>query len=191
MNTYTSERDTELALAKKIIQGDSEAIQIFVTQYTDDVYRFIFNQVGGVAQDAEDIVQETFIAALKSMRRFKGKSKLRTWLFSIAVHKALDQQRWYARRPQVELSEAALSNFTKGPMPELVVEKTESLQALRQALMQLPPHYRTALVLKYIEALSVQDIATVMQRSLKSVESILVRARRALATIIKDDYVTA
>ena len=186
MNTYTKEQDAESALVKKLIQGDASAIQNLVACYADDVYRFVFNQVGGIAQDAEDIVQETFIAALKSIRRFRGKSKLRTWLFSIAVHKVIDQQRWQARRPQIELSEDMLALFTEGPMPERIVEKMEMRQSLRQALMQLPPHYRTALVLKYIESLSVREIANIMQRSIKSVESILVRARRALESIIEE-----
>jgi len=190
MNTYTKERNAESALIKKLIQGDAHAIQTLVTSYTDDVYRFVFNQVGGIEQDAEDIVQETFIAALKSIRRFQGKSKLRTWLFSIASHKVIDQQRWQARRPQLELSENTLARLTKGPMPEQIVEKIETRQALRQALLQLPPHYRTALVLKYIEALSVREIANIMQRSIKSVESILVRARRALETIVEEQNVT-
>ena len=191
MSKYTSEREVESALVKRLIRGDPEAIQTLVMQYTDDVYRFVFNQVGGSIQDAEDIVQETFIAALKSIHSFRKDSKLRTWLFSIATHKVIDQQRWQARRPYTELSDETIALFAGGPIPEQIIETAEMRQALRQALMQLPPHYRTALILKYVEALSVDDIAVIMQRSFKSVESILVRARRALMSIVEEHNVVS
>ncbi len=177
----------EYPLVSRLIQGDPTAITEFVEQYADEVYRFIYHQVGGVVQDAEDIVQETLIAALDSIHRFRGNSKLRTWLFSIAVHKVADFQRQINRRPETVPSDAAAPLPTEDLSPEQAMEHLEARSKVHQALLRLPPHYRTALVLKYIEEMPVREICQVMARSEKSVESILVRARRLLSQIIKEE----
>ncbi len=185
MNTTENQEQAERQLVSRLIQGDSKAIAEFVQQYADDVYRFIYHQVGGITQDAEDIVQITMIAALNSMHRFRGDSKLRTWLFSIAAHKVLDFRRRTGRRPQTIPHDATAPFQTDDLSPEQAVEQAEARQKMRQALLQLPPHYSTALVLKYVEDMSVREICQVMQRTEKSIESILVRARRLLAEIIE------
>lgn len=173
---------TELELAQRLVRGDPDAIAEWVAAYSDDLYRFVYHQVGGSQQDAEDIVQETFIAALKAIRSFRGDSKLRTWLFSIAAHKIADAYRTAAHRPQIaETTEDMIETVGGGAIPERIFEQSETRAVVRQGLALLPPHYRTALVLKYVEGLSVDDMAQVMRRSGKSIESILGRARRMLA----------
>lgn len=172
-------------LIQGLVLGDPDAVAALVRQYADDVYRFVYNQVGGSAQDAEDVVQETFVAALKAIRRFRGNSKLRTWLFSIASHKAIDHRRRMSRQVQVSTHEMVVPLPAEQVLPEQAVERFEVRQAVRQALLQLPPHYRTALILKYVEEMPVREMAVVMKRSIKSVESVLVRARRLLAQIFE------
>ncbi len=172
-------------LVQGLVLGDPDAVAVLVRRYADDVYRFVYNQVGGSAQDAEDVVQETFVAALKAIHRFKGDSKLRTWLFSIAAHKAIDHRRRTSRHVEVSTHEMMLPLPAEQLLPEQAVERFEVRQAVRQALLQLPPHYRTALILKYVEEMPVREMAVVMKRSIKSVESVLVRARRLLAQIFE------
>ena len=184
MKAAKNPENIESQLVSRLTQGDSAAVAEFVERYTDDVYRFVYHQVGGGAQDAEDIVQETFVAALKAIHRFRGDSKLRTWLFSIASHKVADMYRRAGRRPKIVPLDVASSLHAKDPYPEQVVEHREARQRVRQALLQLPPHYRTALVLKYVQDMRVREICQVMQRSEKSVESILGRARRLLSKIL-------
>ncbi len=175
-------------LVQELVQGNPEAVEELVARYADDIFRFVYNQVGGSAQDAEDVVQETFIAALKAVRRFRGDSTLKTWLFSIASHKAADHQRRVGRHPQINMQDMTYPLHTDGPLPEQLFERFEIRQTLRQALLYLPAHYRTALILKYVEELSVREIAHIMKRSVKSVESILVRARRLLAQIFEGKH---
>jgi len=186
--SYEGQQDLDRALADRLVEGDPDAVATLVEQYADDLYRFVYNQVGGSEQDTEDIVQDTFIAALKAIRRFRGDSKLRTWLFSIAVHKAMDRKRYLARRPQIPLQDVTFSLPASEDKPEQLLERFEMRQAVRQALLQLPHHYRAALVLKYVEEMTVKEIAQIMDRSVKSVESILVRARRRLAEIFEGRY---
>jgi RNA polymerase sigma-70 factor (ECF subfamily) len=175
-------------LVQRLASGDPEAVEELVRLYADDVYRFVYNQVGGSAQDAEDVVQETFVAALKAIRRFKGDSKLRTWLFSIAAHKAIDHRRRTSRHVEISTQDVVIPLPAEQVLPEQAVERFEVRQAVRQSLLQLPSHYRTALILKYVEEMPVREMALVMKRSIKSVESILVRARRLLAQIFEGKH---
>ena len=188
MKAAENQENIEHQLVSRLIQGDPAAVAEFIEQYTDKVYRFVYHQVGGLAQDAEDIVQETFVAALKAIHRFRGDSKLRTWLFSIAAHKTADLQRRAGRRPETVPQDMASSVQAEDPYPEQAMEHLEARQRVRQALTEIPPHYRTALVLKYVEDMPVREIGQVMQRSEKSVESILVRARRSLSKRLEDKH---
>ncbi len=188
MKAAENRKNIERQLTTRLTQGDPAAVVELVERYADDVYRFVYHQVGGIAQDAEDIVQETFMAALNAIHRFRGDSKLRTWLFSIAAHKVADLRRRIRRRPEIVSQDAATSLQAEDPPPEQAVEHLEARQRVHQALLQLPPHYRTALVLKYVQDMRVREIGRVMQRSEKSVESILVRARRLLSKILEDGH---
>lgn len=181
-------QSADIQLIQQLAQGDPDAIRILVDRYSDAVYRFVYHQLGGSTQDTEDIVQETFVSALQAIHRFRGDSKLQTWLFSIAAHKVVDQQRRVTRRPQVALQDVESSLLTEEALPESVLENSEQRLTIRQSLLQLPPHYRTVLILKYVDDASVHDIAKIMKRSEKSIESILTRARRLLAKIFKGKY---
>ena len=175
---------SEVALMGRLAEGDPDAAEKFVADHADALYRFVYHQVGGVVQDAEDIVQETFLAAVRQAGRFRGQSRLRTWLFSIASHKVVDhwrRQRRYAELPLLTEQQVADGGVTQ----EMSIEQMEMCQVVRQGLLHLPPHYRTALILRYVEGFSVAETARVMQRSVKSVESILVRARRKLAEVLR------
>jgi len=152
-----------LQLASRLMQGDPAAVVELVERYADALYRFVYNQVGSV-QDAEDIVQDTFIAALRAIRRFRGESRLAT-----VPHEML---------PVLQ---------EPNPQPEQVLEELELHQMVRQALLKLPLHYRTALILKYVEDMSVNEISKIMHRSQKSVESVLVRARRLFSDLIGEE----
>ena len=126
------DEEFERQLVRRLAAGEPEAVEDLVHRYADDVYRFVFNRVGGSAQDAEDVVQETFIAALDAIGNFKGDSKLRTWLFSIASHKAIDQQRWFARRPEVDLQDKTFFLSADDPLPSQAFARFEVRQAVRR-----------------------------------------------------------
>jgi len=176
----------EKALLARLRQGDPEAAAELFDRYFDRIYRFVYHQVGGRHADAEDVVQETFIAALRSLPTFRGESQLYTWLYRIATFKVADfyrhRRRDTERRARFSLDDWKLIHGDLSP--EQLLQEEEARQQVWAALAALPDHYREALVLKYIEGLSVEEVAQVMGRSFKSVESILVRARRALANLL-------
>lgn len=170
---------------QRLAHRDPDAAAEIVQRYADAVYRFIYHQVGGVVEDAEDLTQETFLAALQSAHRFRGDSRLRTWLFRIAAHKIADHWRSRSRKPsELPLEDWLPAASEEASLPE-VLEETEICDRVRATLLTLPPHYRTALVLRYVEEMPVAEMARVMERSPKSVESILIRAKQMLTQALK------
>ena len=185
-------RAQEAELVSRLRQGDSDALQQLYLRYVDRLYSLIFHQVGRNKAVAEDIVQETFIAALNSASKFRGRSQFYTWLCSIAYHKITDFYRQQGREnqhaeppskiPAKELEQIAVSE----PTILSKIESQEAQQTVEQALSRLPLDYRQALLFKYVEQMPVSEISLVMRRSPKSVEGLLTRARQTLrATLVK------
>ena len=180
------EQDVEML--KRLHDGDRTAMAELYDRYFDRVYSLVFNQVDRNRDTAEDIVQETFLAALKSAKGFKGRSSAYTWLCSIAYHKVADHYRRQSRERKrmvsgVDVDTIDVSdNPGRQPQPDSLIESAETRQIVNEALAKLPWDYRQVLILKYVEELSVQEISQIMDRSPKSVEGLLTRSRKALQT---------
>jgi len=178
----------EAEVVKQLRCGDSTAVERLYNAYFDRIYSLVFNRVGGDQHTAEDIVQETFLAALKSAGKFRGQSKLYTWLCSIAYHKLSDFYRRQGREAQHQIQRQGihtleLDQIQDGePVAPGPVESEEARQIIEQALLSLPLDYQHVLTFKYIEDMSVREISQIMDRSPKSVEGLLSRARQELRT---------
>jgi RNA polymerase sigma-70 factor (ECF subfamily) len=177
----------EAKLIKKLRSGDSRAREEFYNIYRNRLYFVVLEQVDRDRALAEDLVQETFLAALSSLDKFRGDSQLYTWLRSIAFHKINDFYRHQAREPKPQESPPDFDAMkqleqTGGdePAPLTVMESEEIRQSVHQALEGLPQDYQEVLVLKYLEEMPVLEISQVMGRSPKSVEGLLSRARKAM-----------
>jgi RNA polymerase sigma-70 factor (ECF subfamily) len=170
-------------LVEKLKSGDSEAVVELYTTYADRIYSLVFNQVDRNRDAAQDIVQETFLAASKSARKFNGRSKVYTWLYSIAHRKVADFYRRKKReaRYQTESSDGHIDPGSGGePLVTEIMEAEEKNRFIQGTLSSLPLHYKEVLILKYVEEMPVAEISQVMGRSPKSVEGLLTRARREL-----------
>lgn len=180
------ERDAEML--ERLRGGDGAAMAELYDRYFDRVYSLVFNQVDRNREVAEDIVQETFLAALKSAKGFKGRSSAYTWLCSIAYHKVADHYRRQSRERKRMVSGIDVDtvddveNPGRQPQPDSLIESAETRQVVNEALSRLPWDYRQVLILKYVEEMSVQEISQVMDRSPKSIEGLLTRSRKALQT---------
>jgi len=176
--------EDEQGLVQQLQQGKPDAVDRLCALYADRLYRHIYHRVGQDTAAAEDVLQETLLAALRGIKRFRGNARLATWLYSIAGHKAADWHRRQARQRRwqqpLSASMEELSKIDEAPLPEEVVEREDVRAAVQAALEQLHPHYHEVLRLKYFEDHSVAEISEITGKSFKSVESTLVRARRAL-----------
>ena len=180
------EQDADML--RRLHGGDRTAMAELYDRYFDRLYSLVFNQVDRNRDIAEDIVQETFLAALKSAKGFKGRSSAYTWLCSIAYHKVADHYRRQSRERKRMVSGIDVDtvddteNPGRQPQPDSLIESAETRQVVNEALAKLPWDYRQVLILKYLEEMSVLEIGQIMDRSPKSIEGLLTRSRKALQT---------
>jgi len=176
-------RDEDADLTARLRQGERDAVQDLYLRYVDRLYSFVFHQVRRNKNITEDIVQETFLAALNSVSRYRGESKPFTWLCGIAYHKIGDFYR-RQRRGAEDVGLRSATEVEKIPAREEPTldkfESEETKEVVEQALSGLPLHYRQVLLFKYVEEMPVMEIGEIMRRSSKSVEGLLTRAREAL-----------
>lgn len=185
-NTKTRDRTQESDLLQRLQGNDPSAIEELYTTYFDRLYSLVYNQVDRDRSITEDIVQETFLAAVKSSKRFRGQSSTYTWLCSIAYHKVADFYRRKAREGKhrdLSFNVDALESGEqprKNPQPTDPTSSIDTSIVVQQAMASLPPDHRQVLLLKYVEEMSVVEISRMMGRSPKSIEGLLARARKAL-----------
>jgi RNA polymerase sigma-70 factor (ECF subfamily) len=172
----TSEAD----LVARLRAGDEDAAHEFFDRYSARIRRFIANSLGGAADEADDILQETFIALADALPFFRGDSSLFTFACGIAHRKVLSFIRTNARRAR--LIRAAPIN--EDPNPQHAGADRE----FSRALAELRPEYREVLLLKYVEEIGVSEIARILRLSEHAVESRLARARKALRKSLKEAY---
>lgn len=176
----------ENELIKLILQGESDKFRIFVEKYRQMVFRtcmgFVHNK-----EDADDLTQEVFIQAYRSLPDFKMKSAFSTWLYRIAVNASLNKVRRSGRISFIDRIESLFGSDSPGAGqlfdtddPENIIIKKEHSQWLQRALDSLPEKQRTAIVLSKYDDLSQKEIAEIMKTSEGAVEALLHRAKKNL-----------
>lgn len=170
--------------------GDAKAFDILVTRYANDVYALLL-RITEDTKEAEDLMQETFLSALKAVQKFRGEADLKTWLFRIAINKSKNRFRWWKRRKrektvsldapigesETPLSETFSSDFNT---PEENILQKEREKVLVKALNSLPEIFREAVILCDIEGLSYEEIAATLEINLGTVKSRIARGREEL-----------
>jgi RNA polymerase sigma-70 factor (ECF subfamily) len=181
---------TELRAGKADRMGSAEGTDAAALYrlYLKDVFQYVARRVP--RQEAEDITMQVFAAALEALPRFRSECPPRLWLLRIAHRKVVDALRRRAvrretlasdlspREPGEDLMVEALATAVEGP--EAALQRLEAQRVMRQLVEQLNRDQREALLLQYVEGLSVAEIAVVMGRSAAAVSSLLQRARATL-----------
>ena len=182
----------DLLLRDRIVRGERAAAEAFLAVHLDPLYEFVHYRVGGDIHRVEDVVQDTLLTALQRIGAFDGRSSLSTWLCGIAKNKIRAARRDRPTRSLddvLETSEseidAILAEIEREPLPDAVLEASETRDLVGATLSSLPPEYRRALLAKYVEDLSVSEIAGRAGKSEKATESTLTRARAAFARIFE------
>ncbi|MGB5005527.1 MAG: RNA polymerase sigma factor [Ferruginibacter sp.] len=174
--------------------GDESAFTKLVNEYEDMVY----NTALGIVQqadDADDITQEVFIQVYQSISSFKSDSKFSTWLYRIAVSKALDHEKKKKRKKRFGFVQSLFGGDGEEQVhpvefdhPGIQAEKKESAAALFRALKQIPDNQRIVFSLHKLEGQSNREIAAIMNTSLQAVESLMSRAKASLKKELNDYY---
>lgn len=170
---------TDAALVRAARLGDEEAFRVIVDRHGPAMYRYALRMVGSET-DAAEATQEALVSAWKDIGSFAGRSALRTWLIRLVHRRAVDLSR--KRRP-TPVGDDLMSAIAR-PAPDNPLQSVldaELMAALQAALDDLPPLQRATWLLREVEEMSYQEIATALALPLDSVRGHLQRGRRALA----------
>ena len=180
---YEGQSHAQSRLIADVLSGDRKAIAQFVGDYSDVVYRFLSRRIDQ-PEMVDDLCQEVFLAAWTQLPNFRHESSLKTWLCSIARHKAAD---FYRRRIQELPLENDHSEDEQLPPLAVVVDfakhlDQEQLEAkIQRLLSEIPEPYRLILRWRYWDHYSLAEIAEETGKTTKAVERLLARARTELA----------
>lgn len=177
----------EKELLEKIIKGDEKALFYIYKKYQPVIFNFVKSQINNY-QTAEELTQDIFIDFIEALRDFRFQSSLKTFLFSIARHKIVDQIR-----------KRKLKNILFSRLPSYIIEslkvvfideeidKKELREKITKILSALPNDYRVILRLKYIEGIKVSEIAEKLKMNFKATESLLFRARKSFIEVFNKE----
>jgi RNA polymerase sigma-70 factor (ECF subfamily) len=166
-------------LARQAKQGCEVSFAELVERYGARLFHFLYHKTGNV-QDAEDLVQDTFVKAYQNIHRYSNSWKFSTWLFTIAKRLASSYYRRLRRSQTIAKVEAGV------PEPGEIVTQEESRQSLWATARDLSRNQYQALWLKYAEDMSIKEIARVMIKSQVNVKVLLYRARINLAERLRN-----
>src|SRR5271169_5761775 len=177
----------ESVLVTELQSGSDAAFDWLVTYYHAPVYNLVFGILSDAA-DAADVSQEVFMKAFRGIRGFRRGSSLKTWLYRIAVREALNHRRWCWRHHRQQISIDDDSNGTSAaleledldatPYDRLATRETQL--AVRKALTLVPDVFRSAVILRDLEGLSYEDVSEILEISVGTVKSRILRGRRLL-----------
>lgn len=167
---------TDLDLAARLAEGDSDAAERFVREHYSTLYRFL-RPLTGRREDAEDLALQALQRGRQSIRRYDGRAPLRTWLHRIAYREFL---RWRRRHRW------HLSLFSAPPRVEAGYDRVVASEWMRHLLSQLPENQRIAFVLHEVQELPIEEVAEIMQTAIGTVKSRLYHARRRLQELIQE-----
>ena len=182
----------EAELVHELQAGSETAFDWLVTHYHAPVYNLILGMLGD-ASDAADGTQEVFLKAFRGIRQFRHGSSLKTWLYRIAIREALNQKRWFKRHLQKNVSidaepeqgQARFEIADAGGTPFEQLAAHEIQHAVQGALQEVPDAFRSAVILRDLEGLSYEEVAEVLECSVGTVKSRILRGRRALKEILE------
>ena len=175
-------------LAEALRAGEEEAYEILIQRFQQPVYNLVYRLMDDPSETA-DVVQEVFLKIFRNVGSFRGNSSLKTWIYRIAFNEAYNHRRWFTRhkRQEIGLERDDDDSLSYGEvLPDTgrsafdIVSDLETHALIEEALADVNPAFRAAVILRDIEDLSYEEIADVLQVSLGTVKSRILRGRDAL-----------
>jgi RNA polymerase sigma-70 factor (ECF subfamily) len=179
-------------LVAELQAGSDAAFDHLVTHYHANVYNLVYGILADPA-DAADVTQEVFLRAFRGIRGFRGGSSLKTWLYRVSVRQALNHRRWCWRHHRQQISIDGQREDGKSVVLELKDEEAtpfeqcaahETQATVRRALAAVPALFRSAVILRDLEGLSYEEVSEILEISVGTVKSRILRGRRMLKEIL-------
>ena len=173
--------------------GDSDAFRLLVEQHSRAVFRLAFRMTGN-EEDAEDVVQETFLRAYRQLDKYEARSSFSTWLYRIASNYSLDLIRMRKRhedkreRGNAEERDILQTIPVNSPGPDRIVYSSQVQERVSEALNELSAQERTAFVLRHFEGMSIEEIGQALGTGTNATKHSIFRAvqklRRSLEPVV-------
>ena len=173
--------------------GDSDAFRLLVEQHSRAVFRLAFRMTGN-EQDAEDVVQETFLRAYRQLDKYEARASFSTWLYRIASNYSLDLIRMRKRhedkreRGKAEERDILQTLPVNTPGPDRIVYSSQVQERVKEALNELSAQERTAFVLRHFEGMSIDEIGETLGTGTNATKHSIFRAvqklRRSLEPVV-------
>jgi RNA polymerase sigma-70 factor (ECF subfamily) len=181
----------ESELVSSLQAGSDAAFDWLVTYYHASVYNLVYGILPD-RSDAADVTQEVFLHAFRGIRGFRQGSSLKTWLYRISVRQALNHRRWSWRHHRYQVSIDAdddgngsaleLKDGEATPFEQCATREMQ--ETVRRALADVPTLFRSSVILRDLEGLSYEEISEVLEVSVGTVKSRILRGRRMLKEIL-------
>jgi len=168
--------------------GDENAYETLISRYQQPVYNLVYRLMDDPA-DASDVVQEVFLKVFRNVASFRGNSSLKTWIYRIAVNEAHNHRRWFTRHRRKEICLESEEEGTRslqdvisdpGRSPYDLAAGRETRALVEDALTNVNPVFRAAVILRDMEDMTYEEVADVLQVSIGTVKSRILRGRDAL-----------
>ena len=167
---------------RQIAAGDRDAFENLYKAYAARLFRYLFSMVGDSAL-AEELTNDVMVAAWKAAAQFRGESRVSTWLFGIAHHKALNELR--RKQPVTVEVDDASEMAAPHEGPEGAVLRARVAQSVRGALQRLTPEHREVIELTFYQGLSYLEIAAIIQSPLSTVKTRMFYAKKKLQELLE------
>ena len=184
----------ERALVAALRAGEQAAYEALIDRYEQPVFSIV-SRVLDHAGEAADVTQEVFLKIFRKIDAFRGDSTLKTWIYRIAVNEAHNHRRWFGRHRRQEVAldpedgRQGVCDLVadRGPSPYEMARDRETHRLIENALQRISVQYRAALVLREVEGLRYEEIAEILEVSLGTVKSRILRGREALRKVVSEE----
>lgn len=187
---------TDSEFIEELILGKQSAYSRLLKEYEQKVFSTCLSFIPN-KEDAEDVAQEVFLEVFRSISKFKGASKLSTWIYRITTNKCLEFIRKKNSKKRFAFMQSIFGNeipldktsfFTEFKHPGILLENKEKSETIFKAINLLPESQRVVFTLAKIDGKSYQEIVEITGKSLSSVESIMFRAKKNLQQSLENFY---
>jgi RNA polymerase sigma-70 factor, ECF subfamily len=167
-----------MALVAAVLRKDRKATAEFVARFADDLYSYVRGRLAPHYDQVDDLVQEVFLAAWKSLPQYRGDGSLISWVMGIARHKAEDYYRQHLRVPDsLDEGDAIANELPSSIDLQQGFDQEDLRQTAQRVMHHLPEQYRLVLLWKYWDKASTREIAEKTGKTEKAIERLLARAR--------------
>ena len=165
--------------------GDVHGLDEIIIEYSDGLILYLTSIVGNI-QTAEELAEDTFVLLGTKKPKYKEKSSFKTWLYAIGRNIAIDHLRKYSKKSCVSIDDTPELTDDEAAVEEAYIKKEQQI-TVHKAMRKLPQKYQQVLWLIYFEGFSNKEAAKIMKKSLRSLESILYRARKSLRSQLETE----